>query len=78
MKHIRFDGYAPSVHEIMDVVGTTGVNNVGHRLYIRGDYLDKGESNTVDGDFWFIRHSWMKPSQEPQRFPVARKGVSIG
>lgn len=73
MNRIFYDGTAASVDRIMAVTGTSGVNNIeGKRLYIRGDYLDKGDCITVEDGFWWIDHGF---KGQPKKFEVAKEGV---
>lgn len=70
-KRIFYDGTPASVERIMDIIGTSGVNNVeGKRLYIQGDYLDKGDCVHVEDGFWWIDHNH---KFKPTKLPVAKK-----
>ena len=68
-KHLIFNGTPESVERIMDVVGTQGVNNGRERLYIRGDYLNRGDCVTVEDGHWWIDHH--RKGVVPVKFPVA-------
>lgn len=71
MERIFYDGTPGSVDRIMDVVGTTGVNNSPNRLYIRGDYLDRGGCIHVEDGYWWIDHNFSKVT--PKKFEIKKK-----
>jgi hypothetical protein len=55
-ERIKYDGSAASVDKVMDVVGTSGVNNTNSRICLlpHGEMLRIGDSIVSEDGFWWI------------------------
>lgn len=56
MQRVTYDGTAASVDKIMDIVGTSGVNNTNERFLILpdGECAKPGDSIVSEKGFWWV------------------------